>query len=271
MSTNSEVFAQSNAEQAQQKQNNKYEVPVELVSLPSKGVLYSTAHPLHAAENVEIRSMTAREEDLITSAALIKQGTTIPRLINACLINKSVDVNSLLLGDRDAILIGIRATSYGTSYKSNIECGSCSTNYEHEFSLNNLSIKPLGAEPVGPSVNMFEFTLPLSKQKVRFKLFTVNDMNNLEKSEENKRKLKLATETRITSQLQSSIHSINGEEDGAKLAPIIMNMRAGDSRALRHYMRDIQPGINTAQEVHCPSCSATESIDIPFGPSFFLG
>ena len=86
------------------------EIPVELVSLPSKGLIYSSDHALCGEERVEIRCMTAKDEDLLTSAALIKNGTVLTKLMESCLLNKSVNADDLILGDRNAILIAIRVT-----------------------------------------------------------------------------------------------------------------------------------------------------------------
>ena len=103
-----------------------FEVPVEAVPLPSRGVCYPSDSPLYGKETVDIRSMTAREEDILTSRALIKKGTVITHLIKSCLLDKSVDVNSMISGDRNAIMTALRITGYGTEYKVEVDCPACS-------------------------------------------------------------------------------------------------------------------------------------------------
>ena len=168
---NAAVFSQPGAPApSQHKQEHKigFDVPVELIPLPSEGKVYPVTHALHRAEAVEIRCMTAREEDLMTSSALQRQGTIIPRLLKACLLDKSIDVDSLLSGDRDAILLGIRTVSYGANYKARVTCSECNHTYDETFVVNSLPIKHLGADPVIEGTNIFEYKLPLSQQRVRF-------------------------------------------------------------------------------------------------------
>ncbi len=111
-----EVFSAEQARQAGfqtrsvMKDDFGYEVPVEAVPLPSKGTVYPADSPLHGQETVEIRAMTAKEEDILTSRALIKKGTVITHLIQSCLVNKQIDVNEMLVGDRNAIMTALRIT-----------------------------------------------------------------------------------------------------------------------------------------------------------------
>lgn len=248
---------------------SSFEVPVDLVALPSQGKLYPPEHAFHNAESAEIRCMTAREEDLITSAAIIKQGLVMQKLLKACLMNKSVDVDSLLIGDRDALVVAIRIASYGSSYKARVTCPHCDHTYDCTFELNRMPIKPFGAEPVEPHRNMFEVFLPMSKHRVRFKLLTVGDERNINQAEERKRNAKIASENRITGPLHHQILSINTEEDPAKLSSMILNMRAGDSRMLRAHIAKVAPGVEMKQDAACPSCVVTSEVSVPIGTTFF--
>ena len=99
-----------------------YEVPVESVPLPSLGKVYPDGNPLSGQETVEIRAMTAREEDILTSRALIKKGTVITHLIKSCLTNKAIDVKNMISGDRNALMISLRITGYGQEYGVEVDC-----------------------------------------------------------------------------------------------------------------------------------------------------
>src|SRR5690554_2624285 len=89
-----------------------FDIPVEAVPLPSRGLIYEDRHPLRGKDSVEYKAMTAREEDILMSPALIKKGTVITELIKSCLIDKTIDPSDLLSGDRNAIMVAIRATGY---------------------------------------------------------------------------------------------------------------------------------------------------------------
>jgi hypothetical protein len=246
-----------------------FDIPVELITLPSQGKLYPSDHPFHDAEGVEVRSMTAREEDLLTSTALHKSGQVINKLVESCLCNKSVNVDTLLTGDRDAILIALRVIGYGAAYKVKLSCPECDASFTHSFELNKLHIKGLGAEPVSPGVNRFAFQLPLSKAAVDFKLLTCGEEKEMNVQSEQKKKNSAQPESKITTRLFHSILSINGQEDRGKIATISSNLRAGDSRSLRNYISKVEPAIDMTQDVQCASCGTVSEVDVPLTANFF--
>lgn len=246
-----------------------FDIPVELVSLPSCGKLYPKEHPFCDADGVEVRSMTAREEDLLTSRALIKAGTVISKLIESCLVQKGVPVDSLLSGDRNALLIAIRIIGYGPEHKVKVECPDCEQTFDHTFHLDNLRVQRLGDEPIAPYTNLFAFKLPLSGLSVQYRLMTEADERELSQSAERRKKIGGMQETSVTTRLLAAIHSINGETDRTKLATIVSNLRAGDSRALRSHMAKVEPQIDMNQEMTCKHCGVSSEVSVPLGASFF--
>lgn len=246
-----------------------FEIPVEAVTLPSKGLVYSPDHPLCNEDKVEIKCMTAKEEDLLTSRALIKNGTVISKLLQSCILNKMVNPDEMLTGDRNALLIAIRVTGYGADYKVKIDCPECDDQFENEFSLAGLEIRGLGAEPIQANMNLFVFTLPVTKKQVQFKLLTGQDESELLEIEKRRKKLGNQVENSVTGRLFKCILSVDGETDGSKLARIVQNMPAGDSRALRSYIDKIEPSVEMKQWAKCPGCGEQSEVNIPLGISFF--
>lgn len=165
------------------------DIPIEIVPLPSAGKAYAPNHPLHAKDQVEIRAMTAREEDILTSKALLKKGTVVSELIKSCLTDKLVNPADLLNGDRNALMVAIRITGYGAEYDAEVECGECSVKTPQQFALGELPIRHLSLEPVTPGANLFEFTLPYSKKAVRFKFMTGRDEEEIQATQEKQKKL----------------------------------------------------------------------------------
>lgn len=246
-----------------------FDIPIESVSLPSKGIVYQLGHPLCNEENVEIRCMTAREEDLLTSRALFKSGQVLTKLIESCLINKSISPDDLLIGDRNALLIAIRVTGYGAEYSVKITCPECNEESDHTFSLSNLKIKRLSATPLRPNENLFSYRLPVSGQEVLFKLLTGKDEDEVSKTVEKKKKLGGQIENYITLRLFQAVQSINGETDKQKLSYIINNLRAADSRALRKHIFDIAPNVDMKQSYSCVKCGEESEVEVPLGLNFF--
>lgn len=273
---NASVFAQSVAPSAPppQQQFNQvskqsgFQVPVESVTLPSGGKLYPLGHPLCNETHVQIKCMTAKEEDLLTSQALIRDGTVISKLVESCICNKTIDADSLLEGDRNAILIALRITGYGADYQAKITCPECDAKFENEFSLSGLTIKR-GLPPSYPNVNLFDFVLP-SGATVQFRLLDGATSAEISKGNDQRKKtLKTKVETVITSRLLHAIVSINGNADKQHIAYAVQNMSARDSRALRNYIDEVEPGIDMKQWAKCPECGEQSEVSVPLGLNFF--
>jgi len=245
-----------------------FEIPVETVPLPSSGKTYPQSSPLHMCETVDIKAMTAKEEDILTSRAYLKKGTVITELIKSCLINKSINPLDMLTGDRNALMVAIRITGYGTEYSADIECGECSVKSLQEFNLGELGIKRLLIDPVTEGTNLFEFALPYCKQIVKFKFLSGRDEEEILSTAEKQKKLGLNFEANVTTSLMHSIISVGNIEDRAKIANFVKSMPARDSLALRNYIRENEPGMDMKQDVACPSCGHSETVSIPIGISF---
>ena len=245
------------------------EIPVETVPLPSGGRVYPATSPLHTLEVVEIRAGTAREEDILTSRALLKKGTVITELIKSCLVNKAIDVNEMLIGDRYALMVAIRITMYGPEYDSELQCGECDNKAPRNFNLGELPIRRLQIAPVAEGQNLFEFQLPVCKKVVRFKFLTGRDEEMINAAQEKQKKLALSqNETTVTTNLLYALQAVDGIEDRAKIAGFVRMMPARDSLALRNYIKDNEPGMIMRQEVTCPSCGQAEEVSMPIGVNF---
>lgn len=246
-----------------------YVPPTESVPLPSRGVVYPPESPLHGTELIDIRSMTARDEDILTSRALLKQGKAIGTLLRSCIVNKSIDPDKMIIGDRNAALIAIRITGYGAEYPVTVDCPVCGEKTKHEFNLADLEVKRLEVQPLRQGENVFAFVLPVSKKVVEFKLMTGEDERDVAVTLDRAKKLTSGAEATVTTRLLHSILSIGGERDRSKLAQIIKNLPARDSRDLRTYIERISPGIDMTQAFTCKSCGEESEVEVPMGTEFF--
>jgi len=244
------------------------DIPLETVPLPSSGKVYSQDSSLYNTEVVDIRPMTTREEDILTSRALLKKGTVITELIKSCLVDKSINPNDLLGGDRNALMVAIRITGYGPEYNSEVECGECGVKTQHSFNLGELPIRRLEIDPVAPGLNVFEFLLPFSKKRVKFRFLTGRDEEEIMVLNEKQKKLGLTGESNVTTSLMHAIISIDGIEDRMKINNFIKHMPARDSLALRNYIRDNEPGVLMKQETTCSACGHMAEVGMPLGVNF---
>ena len=245
------------------------DIPTEIVPLPSQGKVYSKDSPLYNAVSVEIRPMTAREEDILTSRALIKKGTVITELIKSCLIDKRINPNDLIAGDRNAIMVALRITGYGQEYSVEVQCPKCSESSKQKFDLAMLPIKLLDKDPVNLNLNMFEYMLPRSKKKIKFKFLDGNDETQISKLQERYKKAGSKTSNLVTLRYRFQILAIDQITDATKIQMFISRMPAMDSRALRKYIDSIEPGIEMKNWMDCPMCDEQTEVRMPLGASFF--
>ena len=252
--------------------DDDYAPPLSTVKLPSRGMVYEQTSPLYLCESIDVKAMTAKEEDILSSPALIRKGIVLSTLIRACITNRMVDPDTMLGGDRNAILLAIRVSAYGHEYDVTVPCPKCGEESQHTFDLSRLPLKMLDEQPVGgPGSNEFEFILPSSKRRVTFQFLTAKAIAQLEEEIEESRKARGPNggpDQAVTMQLMASIKSIEGV-DPEKLPRAIVSMQARDSRALRVHIDEIAPGVDMVQEFECPSCGKEGKVDVPIGPEFF--
>jgi hypothetical protein len=251
------------------KEDFGWEVPVESVPLPSRGIIYNPDSKVYNTELIQIKAMTAHEEDILSSVAYLKEGSSVIKAIQSCIIDKSIDVADMILGDRNALMVSMRITGYGTDYNVNHSCISCNHNNPVTVKLDELQIKRLTQDPVSPGQNLFEYTLPVTKKKVLFKLLTHKDERESEIKRERLESAGIVTENAVTSYLENSIVSIDDVKDKNKISRFIKSMPAKDSRTLRLHMKDIEPGVDMTWEYGCNKCGHANKFSMPITSEFF--
>ena len=247
-----------------------WEVPYESVPIPSRGVIYDPDTDLYGIETLQIKAMTAHEEDILASQALIKEGSVVTNLIKSCVVNKDIDPNLMITGDRNALMVSIRITGYGPNYPYTSVCANCLEKNKNEASLDELGIKRLQIEPVEMGKNEFEFILPVTKKKVTFKFLSEkDDKDRLAASKFMMRNTEGKVKRSITSFLEYSILSIDGIRDKNKIKHFVMNMPAFDSKKLRSYIESNEPGIDMTHYYECKQCGHENKINLPITSEFF--
>ena len=212
--------------------------PTEVVDLPSMGLLYPKDSPLSSGK-VEIKYMTAREEDILTSANLIKKGIVVDKLIEALIIDKSIKVGSLLLGDKNAILIASRILAYGKEYEVRVN------NQDVTVDLTTLPDRKLDESLISNNSNEFEFELPATKRKLTFKMLTSDDEKNIEAEIEGYKKIGDGIGYETTTRLKHQILSIDGDSKKSAVNNFVDNeFLSRDSIAFREYALSITPDVD---------------------------
>ena len=245
------------------------DIPVDIVPLPSKGVVCPVDSAMYGKETVSIRAMTAREEDILTSRALIKNGTVISELLKSCIVDEGFEPMNMLTGDRNALMTALRITGYGAEYSVEVNCPACSERSKQDFNLAELPVKRLEINPVSDGANLFEVDLPVTKKTARFKFLIGSDEQEISTVSERRKKAGQRTDNLVTTRLQYSLVSIGGITDKSKLNIFIRSMPAKDSLFLRRYIDANEPGIEMKAWMECPSCFESSEVKMPLGASFF--
>ena len=246
-------------------------VPTEFVELPSGGRFYPEGHPLHGEESIEIRQMTAKEEDILTSRTLLKKGVALDRVIENLIVNKRIDPDSLLVGDRNAIIIATRVSGYGNMYETQVTCPSCAENQQYNFNLNEANI--YGGQDlekldvIDNKDGTFNIVLPKTGLTVTFKLLCGKDEKTLMSGIQSDRKRK--NERTVTRQLVNTVVAVNGDSSADAINYLIENIPSMDSRHIRLSYRLAAPNIDLAQYFECSECEYTQDMEVPLTADFF--
>ena len=252
--------------------NLSFVAPTEFVDLPSKGQFYPPNHPLYNQEYVEIKFMTAKEEDILADKTLLKKGLAIDRLIKSVLVNRSIDPNTLLLGDKNSILISCRINGYGSEYDTKLICPVCFAHGRHEFNLDEVERRTSGdLEELNvqqTEAATFIMRTPKLGTTVECRLLSGVDEKNLVKIAQRQKKLKLPEST-LTNQLKTIIVSVDGQTDNQVIESFIGACPAADSRYIRKTYQKCVPAVELREEYVCGECGASTIVDVPFTTDFF--
>jgi len=235
--------------------------PTEMVTLPSKGLLYPEGNPLKKGE-IEMKYMTAREEDILTNQNLIQNGTVIDKLLQSLIVTP-INFNDLLTGDKNAVLIAARILGYGSDYEFEYR------NETIQIDLTEVKDKPLNESLITDGKNEFSFELPASKITITFKLLTHGDETNIENEIKGLKKINKNSSPDLSTRVKHLITSINGDYEKSTVREFVdTKLLARDSRALRKYVNKIQPDIDLSYEYE-DSRGNVKNIPIPIGINFF--
>ena len=235
-------------------------IPTETVTLPSKGLLYPETSPLSKGE-IEMKYMTAKEEDILSNANYIRQGTVIDKLLQALIITP-IDYNELLIGDKNAILVAARVLGYGKDY--NITVGG----NEYNVDLTEIKDKKVDFSLFKKGTNEFTYILPHSGNTVTFKILTHSDEQKIEAEIKGLQKINPNSSSDVTTRLKHMITSVEGKRDQKDIREFIDTLLiAKDARALRQYYLTISPDLDM-KYIPTDENYTGEGIDIPININF---
>ena len=239
----------------------KFQIPTEQVDLPSKGKLYPSDHPL-ASGKIEMKYMTAKEEDILTNQNYIEKGVVIDKLLQSLIVS-DFNYNDLLIGDKNAIMVAARILSYGKDYDIQYN------GKEITVDLTEIKDKELDFDSLEQGQREFTFALPKSGNEVTFKLLTHGDDKNIDREVEGLKKINRDSSASLSTRMKYIITSVNGDREVATVRQFVdQGLLAQDARALREEYARVQPDVEF-KVYHVDEDGVGEDIDVPVTINFF--
>ena len=241
-----------------QEQKTEFKFPTEIIELPSKGLLYAQDNPLSSGK-IEMKYMTAAEEDILTNQSYIQKGVVLDKLLQSLIVSK-INYDDLIVGDKNAIMVAARVLGYGKDYSFTYN------GEELTIDLSKIDNKQFNESLITPGVNEFSFKLPSSEVDITFKILTHGDEKKIQQELEGLKKMNKDNNPELSTRLKYIITSVNGNRESKAIREFVSKfLLAKDSRALREYIKEIQPDVDLT---FFPDGSE-KAINIPIGISFF--
>ena len=247
----------------------KRQFPTEVIDLPSKGYFYPKDNPLSSGQ-VEIKYMTAREEDILTSTNLIQKGTVLDKLLEALVVS-DVNLDDILIGDKNAIMVASRVLAYGKDYIFDFTDPSSGETREESVDLTKLKDKKVDFSKYEKGKNEFDFELPASKKVITFKILTQKDEKQIDNELKAMKKLtkESGIDPEITTRLKTSIIAVDGDRERNTVNKFVDNeFLSVDSFAYRVYLASITPDIDLSYSVELDN-GEVEEVAVPVTAQFF--
>ena len=250
---------------------NKYQFPTETVELPSKGLCYPKDNPLSSGK-IQMKYMTAKEEDILSSANLIRKGTVLDELFKSLIITP-INYNDLIVGDKNAIMIASRILGYGADYRFDALCPACGAKNTMSVNLSDLGESTFDENILSQAGEngFIEWELPASKRKIQFGLVTHKIEKAVQKEILARRKMnKNGVDPEITTRFKHMISAVDGNDEKKYISNFVDNeFLSRDSFAFREFINSIQPDVDFNINFECSECGHTATLALPIDAGFF--
>jgi hypothetical protein len=246
-----------------------FDFPTQVISLPSEGKVYPESNPLSKG-TLEIKYMTAREEDILADRNLINKGIVLQKLLESVVVQPGVNVDDLVIGDINAVYLATRMLGYGPDYDVEITDPFSGEKQKVTIDLSKIQTKDVDFDRLNPQ-NRYELTLPVSKKKLIVRLLTHKDEKDISQETQAMERLTKGKSvgTDVTTRFKYMIVEVDGNSDRGFINKFVPNMLAGDTKALRNFFKELSPDLNMKYDFVSEVTGESEALDIPFGISFF--
>ena len=248
-------------------QEQKHDYPTEVITLPSEGKIYPESSPLSKG-TIEIKYMTAKEEEILASQNLIKKGVVLDKLFESIIVDRDITPSEISVGDKNAIMLATRILAYGPSYEVEI------VNDSDEKETITIDLSKVKTKEIDTSLlrrdNRYPFKTPSGTNLV-IKLLNHGDEQKIDEEIKALSKFnKSGVSAELTTRYRYIIVEVDGKSDSKSIIDFINNrFITRDTRALREFIKSIQPDVVMEYEYEDPESGEKEVRPIPMGVGFF--
>lgn len=247
--------------------NQVFKAPTQPLDLPSKGLIYPDNHPLRSGM-IDLYLPTAFHEDILTNRNYIQQGIVLDKFLQSIIATK-FNYDDLLVGDKNAILVGSRILAYGPSYSFKYKDPISNQTETVTVDLGDLKNKEVDWDLFKKGINEFDFELPMSKAVVTFKLLTNKDENIIDAEAKGLQKINKNMAADVTVRLNNTIVAVNGNREKKDIREFVKSMPMRDSQELRKYISSITPDLDMKFDFTRSSGEVVEGLTLPMTVDFF--
>ena len=241
-------------------EENTHKFPTETIDLPSKGLIYPEDNPLSSGK-IEMKYMTAKEEDILSNQSYINNGTVLDKLLKALIVTK-VNYSDIIVGDKNAIMIAARVLGYGKDYEFDYKGEKVSVD------LSTLENREFDESSITRGENEFSYTLPNSGTLITYKLLTHKDEMAIDAELRGLKKINKNASPDVSTRMKHMILSVNGDDEKKTIREFVDTyFLASDARLFRKHVQAIQPDVNLETQVELND--GVEDVTLPIGVTFF--
>jgi hypothetical protein len=246
-----------------------FDFPTQVISLPSEGRVYAESNPLSKG-TLEIKYMTAREEDILADRNLINKGIVLQKLLESVVVQPGVNADDLVVGDINAVYLATRMLGYGPEYDVEVTDPFSGEKQKVTIDLSAIQTKDVDFSKLNKE-NRYELVLPVSKKKLIVRLLTHKDEKDINQEIQAMERLTKGKSvgTDVTTRFKYMIVEVDGNSDRGFINKFVPNMLAGDTKALRTFFKEISPDLDMTFQFTSEVTGDVEALSIPFGISFF--
>ena len=235
-----------------------FKFPTEMVDLPPKGIVYPKEHPLSSGK-IEIKYMTAREEDILTNQSYIKKGIVLDKLLQSLVVNKDIKIDDLIVGDKNAVFIVARILGYGKNYDVQIK------GQDYTIDLTELDNREFDTKGLEQGMNEFSYTIESTGTVLTYQILTGKGEKAIERELAGLKKINKEASPELTTRLKHVITSVDGKDEKQNVRDFVDNyLLARDSRAFREHIKSTQPDVKMEYVLE-----NGEEVVVPIGLNFF--